>query len=342
MRTSYAAGQPAGELARRLPGDPQGRPLPGVPPGRVQRDDGLARRARRPGRDLERHAVLLAAVGPRPHVIVAAPRARPDVGDDAAAARSPGSATRSSLRVAPPLYRRTPIVTLSESSKTELVDELGFPADRVTSCRPASTRVLARAARTSPTPLVVAVGRLVPVKRFDVLIDALRRGSSRVVPDLSGDRRRGLRARALETADAPHGRRRLDALRAGPSATTSCVDLYRAAWVVASASAREGWGMTITEAAACGTPAVATRIAGHTDAVVDGRQRAARRRRARAAPPRSTAVLRRRRVCGPRSRQGALEHASRFTWGATARGTLEVLAAEAPRRRHRAPHGRRR
>ena len=29
--------------------------------------------------------------------------------------------------------------------------------------------------------------------------------------------------------------------------------------------------MTITEAAACATPAVVTRIAGHTDAVVDGR-----------------------------------------------------------------------
>ncbi len=28
--------------------------------------------------------------------------------------------------------------------------------------------------------------------------------------------------------------------------------------------------MTITEAAACGTPAVATRIAGHEDAIVDG------------------------------------------------------------------------
>lgn len=28
--------------------------------------------------------------------------------------------------------------------------------------------------------------------------------------------------------------------------------------------------MTLTEAAACGTPAVATRISGHTDAIVDG------------------------------------------------------------------------
>ena len=44
---------------------------------------------------------------------------------------------------------------------------------------------------------------------------------------------------------------------------------YRRAWVVAATSLREGWGMTLTEAAACGTPAVATRIAGHLDAVID-------------------------------------------------------------------------
>ncbi len=31
--------------------------------------------------------------------------------------------------------------------------------------------------------------------------------------------------------------------------------------------------------------------------------------------------------------KNALEHASRFTWAATARGTLEVLAAEALRRK---------
>ena len=48
------------------------------------------------------------------------------------------------------------------------------------------------------------------------------------------------------------------------------VALYRRAWVLASSSAREGWGMTITEAGACGTPSVVSRIAGHLDAVLEG------------------------------------------------------------------------
>ena len=48
-------------------------------------------------------------------------------------------------------------------------------------------------------------------------------------------------------------------------------DEYRRAWVVASASLAEGWGLSLTEAAACGTPAVATDIRGHRCSVVDGR-----------------------------------------------------------------------
>ena len=48
-----------------------------------------------------------------------------------------------------------------------------------TSSRRASTRGSRPAATKSPTPLVVAVGRLVPVKRFELLIDALVRLQAR-------------------------------------------------------------------------------------------------------------------------------------------------------------------
>ena len=48
------------------------------------------------------------------------------------------------------------------------------------------------------------------------------------------------------------------------------LDLYRSAWLVSSASIAEGWGLTMTEAAACGVPAVATNISGHRCSVVQG------------------------------------------------------------------------
>jgi len=108
------------------------------------------------------------------------------------------------------------------------------------------------------------------------------------------------------------------------------LSLFRRAWVLASASAHEGWGMTITEAAACGTPAVATRIAGHSDAIVDGRTGLLVDDAAELAHALDRLLaddkLR------ARLALSAEDHAGMFTWGATALGTLEVLAAEALRR----------
>jgi glycosyltransferase involved in cell wall biosynthesis len=236
-------------------------------------------------------------------------------------------------KVAPPIYRHTPIVTLSESSKRELVHDLHFRPERVSVVAPGVDPQYTPAGEKSPTPLVVAVGRLVPVKQFDVLIDALLRikpaqpGLAAVIVG-EGYRREELeaqirQARAEDWISLP-----------GRVEEAEKVDLYRRAWVLASASAREGWGMTITEAAACGTPAVATNVAGHSDAVVDG----------------VTGIL----ADDPDSLRGALEvvlrdeglrhrlsaaareHAARYTWAATARGTLEVLAAAAIARRGRA------
>ena len=43
---------------------------------------------------------------------------------------------------------------------------------------------------------------------------------------------------------------------------------YRRAWIMTSASLAEGWGLTLTEAAGCGTPAVATDISGHRCSVL--------------------------------------------------------------------------
>ena len=109
------------------------------------------------------------------------------------------------------------------------------------------------------------------------------------------------------------------------------LDLYRQAWVVASTSAHEGWGMTLTEAAACGTPAVASRIAGHEDAVLHDRTGLL----ASDGPAFAAALDQILADDALRARLGAAARAraEQLTWGATARGTLEVLAAEALRRR---------
>lgn len=233
-------------------------------------------------------------------------------------------------RVAPPLYRRVPIVTLSESSRRELVDSLHFRPDRVHVVHPGIDERFTPGTEKHPKPLIVSAGRLMPTKRFDVLIRHAAEARERV-PGLElviiGD---GYdRAKLEELIDDLDAR---DWVRlAGHVDDQALVDLYRRAWVVASASVAEGWGMTLTEAAACGTPSVATDITGHRDAVASGRSGLLASSDAQfvdhLVAVLSDADLRQ------RLSEGALKHAATLTWDATATGVFHVLAAEAMRRR---------
>jgi glycosyltransferase involved in cell wall biosynthesis len=238
------------------------------------------------------------------------------------------------FKLAPPLYRRTQIVTLSESSREEIHELLGLPLENVTVVPPGIDPMYTPAGKKSERPLVVAVGRLVPVKRVDRLVDALLKAKQQV-PDLEaivvGE---GYEREALESQIAAAGAQDWLTLP-GRVSDAELVALYQRAWVVTSASAREGWGMTLTEAAACGTPSVVTDIAGHRDAV-------ARDSSGLLVPePEDLAPALARVLTDHRATltAGALRQAERFTWKATARDTLAVLAAEAERRsaRRRGP-----
>jgi glycosyltransferase involved in cell wall biosynthesis len=185
---------------------------------------------------------------------------------------------------------------------------------------------------------VIAVGRLVPVKRFELLMDALAE-VRRLVPNL----------RAVIVGEG-YERGRLEAHRhtlgadgwidlPGHIADDELLGLYRRAWVVASTSQREGWGMTVSEAAACGTPAVVSRIAGHVDAVEDGVSGLVVGLGpgvATAGTPTPTAPFAdavRTVLIDPALRarlgQAALVRARKLTWDATAAGTLDALVDEA-------------
>jgi len=171
-------------------------------------------------------------------------------------------------RFAPPFYRRTEIVTLSSSAKQDLVDKLGHSAERVTVVPPGVDPRFVPAGSLNRTPLVIAVGRLVPVKRFDLFIEAmvaLREIHPALEAMIVGE---GYERPALEAQIAAAGAGRWLSLP-GRLPDADLVSAYRRAWVVSSTSSHEGWGMTLTEAAACGTPAVATKIPGHEDAIID-------------------------------------------------------------------------
>lgn len=231
-------------------------------------------------------------------------------------------------RIAPRFYRATPIVTLSSSSRAELIDEMGFRDEQITVVHPGVDPRFVPGEGKTRNPHVMAVGRLVPVKDFGRLIRIMATVRQRVPNaylSIVGDGyEREQLQELIDELDANDYIRLL-----GHLDDDDVMDLYQSAWVVASSSIREGWGMTLTEAAASGTPCVATDIAGHRDATVDG-------------------------VAGllgttddelvghlvavltdddlrERLSKGAIERASELTWEAAAIGTFEVLANTARR-----------
>lgn len=170
--------------------------------------------------------------------------------------------------VAPPLYRRSQIATLSESSRQTICRELSLSPGRVAVVPPGVDDRFSPGGERGETPLVLTVGRLMPTKRTAELVRSLAAVRHRV-PGLRlvvvGD---GYERANVEAAIASvDGGEWVEMV--GQVDDDTLVDLYRRAWVLASASSHEGWGMTITEAAACGTPAVVTDIEGHRDAVID-------------------------------------------------------------------------
>ena len=219
-------------------------------------------------------------------------------------------------RVSPRLYRRTPLVTLSPSTRDELL-ELGYPPAHVHVSPPGVEERFSVGGRRADHPVVLSVGRLMPQKRVDVLVEALVPVQRRL-PDLelvvvgTGPEEPRLRASAPPWVTF-----------AGRVGDDELVERYRSAWVVASASVAEGWNMTVTEGGACGTPAVASRIAGHVDAVVDGETGLL----ATGVAEFSAAFERVLTDPALRTRlgEGARTHAANFTWDAAATAVLDAL-----------------
>ena len=171
-------------------------------------------------------------------------------------------------RLAPPFYRRGTTVTPSDATRDELL-EIGFRSENVVAVPNGTDPRFSPGGTRTEHPSVVAVARLAPVKRFGLLLDAVVAARASV-PGLTltivGD-----------GPDAPELRRRVVELGAqewisftGRIEHDDLVERYRSAWIVASASLAEGWGLSLSEAAGCGTPAVATDIRGHRSSVVDG------------------------------------------------------------------------
>jgi glycosyltransferase involved in cell wall biosynthesis len=172
-------------------------------------------------------------------------------------------------RLIPAIYRHCPFLAISESTRQDLVRR-GVARERiaVSVCGLDHERHRPGGEKT-PHPSVLYVGRLRRYKGVDTLLDAFVYVRARL-PE----------ARLTVLGDGPHRgalERRARALGLGDSVVftgfvpaAEKVRQLQSSWVSALPSPKEGWGLTVVESNACGTPAVASRSPGLVDSVKDG------------------------------------------------------------------------
>jgi glycosyltransferase involved in cell wall biosynthesis len=220
------------------------------------------------------------------------------------------------------LYRRVPFVTISESARDELVSIDHIPAQNITIAHcgigPGSFGPGTRSAE----PRLLYVGRLKAYKRIEVLLDMLTELPG-VHLDIAGQGDHG------ETLDDEISRRALGSRVHvhGHVDEETKADLYRQAWVHVTASASEGWSLTVMEAALCGTPSAALSVGGLRDSIVDGQTGLL------AADPAGLTSNVRRLLADSELRESlgnaARRRAETFTWERTASISLGVVARQA-------------
>jgi glycosyltransferase involved in cell wall biosynthesis len=169
------------------------------------------------------------------------------------------------------VYRGVPTVAVSGSTRDDLVDR-GLDGDDievipngVDVTRYAPDPAVSRTAQ----PTLLYLGRLRKYKRVDLVIEAVARLAAE-----------GLEVELLVggTGDASEELHDLAGLLGvgdqvrflGWVTDEQKLELMRSSWLHVLTSPKEGWGITVVEAAACGTPSVASDAPGLRESVRDG------------------------------------------------------------------------
>jgi len=159
-------------------------------------------------------------------------------------------------------YRRTRTVTVSESTKKDLI-QWGFTDVHVVP-EGLSVPVASEVPKKEPTPTLLFVGRLKRVKKPDHAIRAYRLVRE-TIPNArlwilgDGYMRKGLERIAGDGVTLK-----------GRVEDSMKIELMTRAHVLVFPAVREGWGLSITESNARGTPAVAYDVPGVRDAISNG------------------------------------------------------------------------
>jgi glycosyltransferase involved in cell wall biosynthesis len=231
------------------------------------------------------------------------------------------------------VYRRCPILTISDSSAHSIrhiglrgpIDVMPMAIDQYAAAEP-----LSLAAREDA---IVMVGRVTKSKRIDHVIRSLAElqagplSSTRLIVVGGGDERVKADLQRLAASLGVASRVQWE----GYADEETKRRILRTARAIVMTSAREGWGLVVSEANLAGTPAVVYDIPGTRDSVLDGRTGI------RCAPSPAALATSLTALVDDANRYDAMCDAAQtfartLTWDATVDAAEAVLTREASRR----------
>lgn len=230
----------------------------------------------------------------------------------------------------PELYHRDSVVTVSESSRAALVD-LGVVPQRISVIYNGVDHQVYHPGEKSPTPMIAYIGRLRNYKSVHLIVQAMPE-LLRYIPHLelviagSGEALPMLKQMTAETGLSQHIH------FCGYVSQEEKVRIMQQAHLVINPSMKEGWGITVIEANACGTVVVGSDVCGLRDSIINGKT-------GLLFPYGDTRCLV---DCirhllshdseRERLRNNALAWSDRFNWDQTARACLDVLTQAVERK----------
>ncbi len=224
------------------------------------------------------------------------------------------------------LYRRIPVLTISESTKQDLL-KLGF--NKEISILPVGIpfEPLEEPLAKDFNPSLIFVGRLRKSKRIHHIIEALQM-VKKDIPEIQ--------LKIVGSGGKPGYAKKLKRLvkkyNLGGNITfyghvneETKRDLIKNSHLIILASVREGWGIVVSEANALSTPAVAYNIHGVRDAIIDWQTGLLTKKNNPQVLSEGIITLLTDRNLYAKMKQTALNKGKEFSWDKSAEETLAIL-----------------
>ncbi|HID93457.1 MAG TPA: glycosyltransferase family 1 protein [bacterium (Candidatus Stahlbacteria)] len=173
-------------------------------------------------------------------------------------------------KLVPLIYRREIFSVVSESTRDELI-KMGIPMSNIHIIHNAvSSSLCPNFSKKTKDPSMVLFGRIKKYKRPELALYAMKQVISRL-PNAklivmgSGDYLPSL----IKCSRALKIEKHVEFT--GYVSEEKKREILQSAWVGVNTSSKEGWGITVLEANACGTPVIASNSPGLRDSVIDGK-----------------------------------------------------------------------